>query len=88
MRWVNRGGGCLLHLPGQMAIYPVLPLDRLGLGLQAYLDRLRQVLADVLDDFGVAAAAGPDPSALYVGAGRWPMWASRCATGSAITAPP
>src|SRR5438876_6426547 len=31
MRWVNRGGGCLLHLPGQMAIYPILALDRLGL---------------------------------------------------------
>src|SRR5271154_1817004 len=40
VRWVNRGGGCLLHLPGQLAVYPVLPLDYLGLGLQAYLDRL------------------------------------------------
>src|SRR5436309_14764958 len=48
VRWVNRGGGCLLHLPGQLAIYPILPLDRLGLGLQDYLDRLRQVLIDVL----------------------------------------
>ena len=27
IRWVNRGGGCLLHLPGQLAIYPILPLD-------------------------------------------------------------
>src|SRR6266567_9392054 len=26
VRWVNRGGGCLLHLPGQLAVYPVLPL--------------------------------------------------------------
>src|SRR6478672_12593028 len=50
VRWVNRGGGCLLHLPGQMAIYPILPLDRLGLGLQGYLDRLRQVILDVLAD--------------------------------------
>src|SRR5262252_2625833 len=33
VRWVNRGGGCLLHLPGQLAVYPILPLDRLGLGL-------------------------------------------------------
>ena len=30
IRWVNRGGGCLLHLPGQLAVYPILPLDRLG----------------------------------------------------------
>ncbi|HJT79380.1 MAG TPA: hypothetical protein VJ739_19445, partial [Gemmataceae bacterium] len=43
VRWVNRGGGALLHLPGQLAVYPVLPLDRLGLGLQEYLDRLQGV---------------------------------------------
>ena len=30
VRWVNRGGGCLLHLPGQLAIYPILPLARLA----------------------------------------------------------
>src|SRR5437588_11512158 len=23
VRWVNRGGGCLLHLPGQLAVYPI-----------------------------------------------------------------
>jgi len=67
VRWVNRGGGCLLHLPGQMAIYPILPLDRLALGLQDYLNRLRQVLIDVLADFSVPAAAGPDSADVYVG---------------------
>ncbi len=67
IRWVNRGGGCLLHLPGQMAIYPILPLDRLGLGLQAYLDLLRQVIVDVLADFSVPATAGPDGAGIYVG---------------------
>ena len=53
VRWVNRGGGCLLHLPGQLAIYPLLPLDRLELGLQDYLDRLHEVMVAVLDDFSV-----------------------------------
>ncbi len=67
VRWVNRGGGCLLHLPGQMAIYPILPLDRLGLGLRDYLDRLAAVLIDVLADFSVHATAGPDGSSVYVG---------------------
>src|SRR5262249_37499690 len=55
VRWVNRGGGCLLHLPGQLAVYPVLPLRPLGLGVQGYLDRLQAAVADVLDDFGVRA---------------------------------
>jgi lipoyl(octanoyl) transferase len=68
VRWVNRGGGCVLHLPGQMAVYPILALDRLGLGLADYLDRLRRVLIDVLADFSVPAAAGPDAASVYAGA--------------------
>jgi lipoyl(octanoyl) transferase len=55
LRWVNRGGGCLLHLPGQFAIYPIVALDRLRLGLQDYLDRLHRILIAVLDDFTVSA---------------------------------
>ena len=66
VRWVNRGGGCLLHLPGQLAVYPVLPLDRLGLGLRSYLDRLQGVLADLLDDFGLRAETGPERPGVWV----------------------
>ena len=32
VRWVNRGGGVVVHAPGQLAIYPMLPLDRLVIG--------------------------------------------------------
>ena len=32
VRWVNRGGGCVLHLPGQLAGYLALPLAALGPG--------------------------------------------------------
>ena len=32
VRWINRGGGALFHAPGQLAVYPVIPLKRIGLG--------------------------------------------------------
>lgn len=48
VRWVNRGGGCLLHLPGQIACYPIIALDALNIGLQEYLDRLHGLIRDVL----------------------------------------
>jgi lipoyl(octanoyl) transferase len=67
VRWVNRGGGCVLHLPGQLAVYPVVPLDRLGLGVQAYLDRLQQTLADVLADCQVRAESRPGRPGLWAG---------------------
>ena len=67
VRWVNRGGGCWLHLPGQLAVYPVLPLQRHGLGVRAYLTRLQLVLVDLLGDFGVQAKTRPDEAGVWVG---------------------
>lgn len=51
VRWVNRGGGCFFHQPGQIAVYSILALDRRGLSIAGYLDRLQGALATVLDDF-------------------------------------
>jgi lipoyl(octanoyl) transferase len=67
VRWVNRGGGCWLHAPGQLAIYPIVPLDRLGLGLAAYLDRLHQIIAALLDDFSIRCQTRPGQAGLWVG---------------------
>src|SRR5262245_21698121 len=67
VRWVNRGGGCLLHVPGQLAAYPVVALDHFGLGVQAYLDRLHQVVIDVLDDFSIRGETRPGRPGVWVG---------------------
>jgi len=67
VRWVNRGGGCLLHLPGQLAVDPVVSLQALGLGLQDYLDRLHRVLVATLADFTVSATTRPDRAGVWVG---------------------
>jgi lipoyl(octanoyl) transferase len=67
VRWVNRGGGTLLHLPGQFAVYPILSLERLGLGVQAYLDRLHALLLALLDDFRVRGEVRPGQPGVWVG---------------------
>jgi lipoyl(octanoyl) transferase len=67
VRWVNRGGGCLLHLPGQLAVYPVVALDHHGLGLAAYVERLQRVLVAVLGDFSVRAETRPGEAGVWVG---------------------
>jgi lipoyl(octanoyl) transferase len=67
LRWVNRGGGALLHLPGQLAVYPILPLDWRGLGLAAYVERLQRVLIAVLDDFGTRGITRPGQPGVWVG---------------------
>jgi lipoyl(octanoyl) transferase len=67
VRWVNRGGGSMLHLPGQLAIYPIFPLDSLGLGIQAYLERLQQVLLEVLAEWEIAAQPAATMPGVRVG---------------------
>jgi lipoyl(octanoyl) transferase len=67
VRWVNRGGGCILHTPGQIAMYPMVALDRLELGIDAYLQRLRQVLVAVLDDFSIRAETHAGQADVWVG---------------------
>jgi lipoyl(octanoyl) transferase len=68
VRWVNRGGGCLLHIPGQLAFYPILPLDRFGMGLQTYIDRLGKVIQALLGDFDVRGETHRNGSGVWVGA--------------------
>jgi lipoyl(octanoyl) transferase len=67
VRWVNRGGGCLLHAPGQLAVYPVLALDQYGMGLRAYLDCLQQMIIDVVAEFGVRGETRPRQAGVWVG---------------------
>jgi lipoyl(octanoyl) transferase len=67
LRWVNRGGGSMLHLPGQLAIYPILPLDRHQISLPDYLVSLQRMLVAVLDDFSVQAVTRSNPPGVWVG---------------------
>jgi lipoyl(octanoyl) transferase len=67
VRWVNRGGGCILHLPGQLAIYAVFPLNRLGLDIAAYLDRLSQACRGAITDYSLRRPACADQTGVWVG---------------------
>jgi lipoate-protein ligase B len=57
--WVNRGGGTLLHCPGQLAIYPILPLRWHDFSLGEYLHRLQAALAETLSELGVQIQMRP-----------------------------
>lgn len=54
-RWLNRGGGCLVHGPGQLAVYPILPLDRLQCGLGDFRARLEQAVLGCCRELRVPA---------------------------------
>jgi lipoyl(octanoyl) transferase len=70
VHWVNRGGGCVLHLPGQLAAYLTLPLESCGLSLQDYLDRLHRAIVLVLKEFDLAGAVRADLPGVFSGPAR------------------
>jgi lipoyl(octanoyl) transferase len=64
IRYISRGGGAILHAPGQLAIYPIVPLAQHGWTIGEYLRRLQKSLADVLAEFNVKPQAVPGSLAL------------------------
>jgi lipoyl(octanoyl) transferase len=55
VRWLNRGGGTFVHVPGQLAVYVVVPLDRLKLGYLEFRTSLENSLIATAADLKVTA---------------------------------
>lgn len=63
VRWLNRGGGAVVHGLGQLAAYPVLPLDRLHCGLAGYRRRMLDAVIAACRELRVPAyEVGVQPS--------------------------
>ena len=62
----DRGGQVTYHGPGQLVVYFLLDLERLGYGIRALVTRLEQSLIALLADYGIAAAADPKAPGVYV----------------------
>jgi len=70
VRWVSRGGGTMLHLPGQVACYPVIPLDTLGMSVARYLDALQAVAVDLLREYDLTGTTASDHPGVLVNGRR------------------
>lgn len=68
--YVNRGGGCILHLPGQLAACLVFPLEPPRISLQAYLDRLHLTIVKVLAEFDLTGITRPGIPGVFLDRSR------------------
>jgi lipoyl(octanoyl) transferase len=78
IRWVNRGGGCLVHCPGQLAIYPIVPLQWHGFSVGEFLDRFHAGIIETLDDLNVQGNTSPGQH------GIWGRTGQLAAVGAAV----
>jgi lipoyl(octanoyl) transferase len=55
--WIKRGGGAILHTPGQLLVYPLVPLRWHGLTVGDFLRRFRQAILVTLANLGIYGRA-------------------------------
>ena len=64
---VDRGGQVTYHGPGQIVVYPLLDLRRLGIGVRDYVCHIEQALIDTLDEWNIVAQRREGAPGVYVG---------------------
>lgn len=74
----DRGGEATAHNPGQLVVYPVIPLASFGLGARAYIHKLEATVISTLATFGVSSHRDPDHPGVWVGNNKI------CAVGTRI----
>jgi lipoyl(octanoyl) transferase len=70
VKWIARGGKCFIHAPGQLSIYLLLPLDRLGFSLPGFRERLESAVIDLCRELKVVAKRRPEVPGVWGRAGE------------------
>ncbi len=63
---IERGGDVTYHGPGQIVGYPILDLEKAGLGLRQYVEALEQAVTDTVAEFGIEAGRVPGKTGVWV----------------------
>ena len=64
----DRGGDITFHGPGQLVVYPVLDLEKIGIGLKDYIAALEEAVIRTVALHGVAAGRIAGASGVWIGA--------------------
>jgi len=65
VRWVARGGGACLHAPGQLALYLLLPLQRLGITLSQYRWQFESAMITSCQELKIPARRHPGETGIW-----------------------
>ncbi len=63
----DRGGDVTYHGPGQLVVYPIIDLNRIGLRIHGYMRMLEQVVIDTIAEFGVRGHRDGCATGVWIG---------------------
>ncbi len=67
---IDRGGDITFHGPGQLVCYPILDLERLGIGLREYIEALEEAVIRTVAEYGIAAGRIAGASGVWIDPGK------------------
>lgn len=78
---VERGGHATMHNPGQLVIYPILPLRKYNMGVKEYVSLLEEVTKELLAQYGITACCKGDEPGLFTIKGKIASYGIRVTRG-------
>ena len=82
---IDRGGDITFHGPGQIVCYPILDIEKLGIGLRRYIEILEQAVIETVAHYGIKAERLEGATGVWIcdrGADGTPQnWRKICAIG-------
>ncbi len=82
----ERGGDITYHGPGQIVGYPILDLERVGLGLREYIGALEQSVIETVAAFGIEAGRVVGKTGVWVKEKNHPGTSCHPSTGGELPA--
>lgn len=63
---IDRGGDITFHGPGQLVGYPILDLEKIGIGLRDYIDALEEAVIRTVAHYGIVAGRVAGASGVWL----------------------
>ncbi len=66
---IDRGGDVTFHGLGQIVLYPILDLEKVGIGLKEYITALEQAVIDTVAHWGIEAGRSEGAAGVWIESG-------------------
>lgn len=66
----DRGGDITYHGPGQLVGYPILDLEKTGMGLRGYIEAMEQAVIETLAELGIEAGRSEGKTGVWIADAR------------------